>query len=168
MRDIRVYIAGCRVVRRLGAGGIAITALFIPSAWAGEHLTGPVPATVERVVDGDTLAVRAKIWLNQELRVMVRLSGVDAPELRGRCAEERALAKSARQFVQEFIHAPRSESAQIWLTDIAQGKFGGRILARVTDENGTDLSNALLAAGLARPYSGRTRSSWCLEQQVRR
>ena len=42
-------------------------------------LEGPVPAFVERVVDGDTLVVRARIWLGQELRIMVRVAGIDAP-----------------------------------------------------------------------------------------
>ena len=176
MRDIRVYIAWCRVVRRLGAGGIAINALFIPSAWAGEHLTGPVPATVERVVDGDTLAVRAKIWLNQELRVMVRLSGIDTPERRGRCAEERALATAAQHFAEDFIansaapgeHALSDHLPQIWLSDISEGKYAGRVLARVANAAGEDLSNALLATGLARLYSGQERAGWCPRQQAQK
>ena len=36
-----------------------------PERLAAEALAGPVAARVERVVDGDTIEVRAKIWLGQ-------------------------------------------------------------------------------------------------------
>ena len=55
---------------------------------AAERLAGPYPAEVERIVDGDTLAVRVAIWLEQDLNVLVRIRGIDAPELRGRCDDE--------------------------------------------------------------------------------
>ncbi|HEY4265726.1 MAG TPA: hypothetical protein VGM72_10435, partial [Micropepsaceae bacterium] len=57
-----------------------------------EALEGPVSAVVQRVVDGDTIEVRAAIWLGQSLTVRVRIDGVDAPELKARCPEERQLA----------------------------------------------------------------------------
>ena len=52
-----------------------------PSAGAarGDVLAGPVPAVVEDVIDGDSLKVRAHIWLGQDVAVHVRLAGVDAP-----------------------------------------------------------------------------------------
>ena len=49
----------------------------------GAAFKGPVAATVERVIDGDTIEVKAQIWIDQELRVAVRLAGVDAPERPG-------------------------------------------------------------------------------------
>ena len=63
-----------------------------PQRLAAEALAGPVAATVERVVDGDTIEVKAAIWLGQTLIIRVRIDGVDAPELEARCAEERKLA----------------------------------------------------------------------------
>jgi endonuclease YncB( thermonuclease family) len=71
-----VVLATCLI------GAIGITSRSI----AGDLLEGPVTATVERVVDGDTLAVRAKIWIGHEIDVLVRLRGIDAPELRGDCS----------------------------------------------------------------------------------
>ena len=50
---------------------------------AAELLPGPVPGRVMAMIDADTLAVAARIWLGQEVEVRVRLAGVDAPELRG-------------------------------------------------------------------------------------
>ena len=49
-----------------------------------------------------------------------------------------------------------------WLTlrHIRYGKYAGRVVARASAE-GVNLSDALLAAGLARPYDGGTRAGWC-------
>jgi len=40
-------------------------------------------------------------------------------------------------------------------------KYGGRVLADATTRGTPDVSNALLMKGLARPYSGGHRESWC-------
>jgi endonuclease YncB( thermonuclease family) len=114
---------------------------------AAEVLPGPVPARLVRVVDGDTVVVRARIWLGQEVEIYVRLAGIDAPELRGKCAFERALAVRARDFV-----AARLQGGQVRLSQIQYGKYAGRVVARVHAPGGADLSAALLNAGLAHPY----------------
>jgi hypothetical protein len=44
-------------------------------------LPGPIPAELVRVIDGDTIEVRARIWLDLDLTTRVRLAGIDAPEL---------------------------------------------------------------------------------------
>ena len=49
------------------------------------------------------------------------------------------------------------------LRDIRYGKYAGRVLARVEIAGGEDLGRGLMAAGLARPYAGRARTSWCEE-----
>ncbi len=125
-------------------------------------LAGPIPAFVERVVDGDTLVVRARIWLGQELRVRVRISGIDAPEMKSRCTEERALARSARQLVKRLVG-----QRKISLSQIRQGKYAGRVIAEVAAPNGTLLSAHLLQARLARPYTRGRRKSWCTTKSPR-
>jgi endonuclease YncB( thermonuclease family) len=126
-----------------------------PRLLAAEALEGPVPAKVERVIDGDTIEVRAAIWLGQTLTVRVRIDGVDAPELEARCADERRLALAAREYL-----ARRIEGVSVKLTRVAYDKYGGRVRADVADGNG-DIGRALLAAGLARPYHGERRQPWC-------
>jgi hypothetical protein len=80
-----VWLAG------LPAGEQALVA----PAWAGDVLAGPVPAQVVRVVDGYIIEVRAHIWLGRDILTLVRLAGVDAPELCGDCALENTLAARA-------------------------------------------------------------------------
>jgi len=148
--------------------GIAAALLFLaaasdggrifPSAerLAAEALEGPVSAVVQRVVDGDTIEVRAAIWLGQSLTIRVRIDGVDAPELEARCPEERRLALAARDFL-----ARRLEGASVKLTQVVYDKYGGRVRAGVSDTKG-DIAGALLAAGLVRAYHGERRASWCV------
>jgi endonuclease YncB( thermonuclease family) len=123
---------------------------------AAEALPGPVAGRVVRVVDGDTLVVRAHIWLGQEVETAVRLLGIDAPELKGRCPHERALAERARDRLAALV-----AGGGVVLTDIHYDKYGGRVLARVSTLAAGDLGQVLLAAGLARAYGGRARQPWC-------
>ena len=128
---------------------------YLVQVLAQNALAGPVAAIVQRVVDGDTIDVRASIWLGQTLNVRVRIDGVDAPELQGRCPEERSLAVAARDFLTQ-----RLEGAEVTLTQVVYDKFGGRVRADVADAKG-DVATALLSAGLARPYQGQRREPWC-------
>lgn len=123
---------------------------------ASETLPGPVPATVLEVIDGDTVKLRAHIWLGQEVETAVRLDGIDTPELRGGCAAERRLAAAARDLLVRLVGDGR-----VSLRDIAQDKYGGRVVAKIADMGGRDLGATLLATGLARPYNGGARGSWC-------
>jgi micrococcal nuclease len=126
-----------------------------PQRLASEALAGPVTATVERVVDGDTIEVRAAIWLGQTLIVRVRIDGVDAPELEARCAEERKLALAARDFL-----VRRLQGTAVKLTHVVYDKYGGRVRADVADAAG-DIAHALLEAGWVRAYHGERREPWC-------
>ena len=42
---------------------------------------GPYHAELIRVVDGDTVKVRVKTWIDHEVIASVRIKGIDAPEL---------------------------------------------------------------------------------------
>lgn len=127
----------------------------VPQRIVAEGLDGPVNATVERVVDGDTIQVRADIWLGQSLSIRVRIDGVDAPELEARCPEERERAVAARDLL-----VRRLGTGSVKLTRIVYDKYGGRVRAHVGDSKG-DIAEALLAANLARPYFGGRREPWC-------
>ncbi len=130
-------------------------------ALAAERLPGPVPARVTTILDGDTLEVRARVWLGQEVITRVRLDGVDAPELTGNCGAERDQAARARDFLVRRLAFAPNRPAEVVLRDIRLGKFAGRVLARVETAGGEDLGQGLIAAGLARPYTGGRRRGWC-------
>lgn len=125
-------------------------------AFAEERLPGPVAGEVMRVVDGDTLAIRARIWIGQEIEVLVRLRGVDAPERRARCPSERVAAERATAALAALVAGGR-----VVLTEIEGDKYFGRVLANVRAPDGTDVSTALVGAGYARVYDGGRRAGWC-------
>ena len=135
---------------------VALAALCGVAAPAAEVVPGPVPAEVMGVIDGDTIAVRARIWIGQDIETRVRISGIDAPELRGACDSERALAVAARERLVELV-----AGGGVTLTEIRYDKYGGRVLARVRTRDGEDVGDTLIAARLARAYAGGARVSWC-------
>ena len=144
--------------RRLPLFAVLVAGLspMAPGAYAADALPGPVQAELLRVVDGDTLELRVRIWLDQDLVVKARLAGVDAPELtRPGCPAERALAEQARDLV-----AREAGSGNVLiLTGVEHDKYAGRVVATVRTGAGRDLGEILIAAGLAEIYGeGR---DWC-------
>jgi len=127
-----------------------------PPAAAKDVLKGPVQAKVLRVIDGDTIDIQAQIWINQNIQTRVRLAGIDTPELRGRCAQEKALAQKAQVALVELI-----QSAEITLHNIHYGKYGGRVIADVTNDQGVNIAHILIQQGFARSYTGKKRTPWC-------
>jgi len=145
------------------AAGIAAILVLAALAAAGRGdapLPGPIPAELIRVVDGDTVDVRARIWLGHAVETRVRIAGVDAPELRGGCEAEKAAARRARDRLTAIL-----AGGPIALHEIRFGKFAGRVVARVVTKSGVDPAPLLVAEGLARPYDAGARESWCAARQ---
>lgn len=134
---------------------IFVLILMIAPARAAD-MPGPVPATVVRVIDGDTVEADAHVWPGHTVRVSVRLRGIDAPELRSRCDEERAMAERARAHLAVLL-----KSGSVNVRNVARDKFFGRVVADLETDAGEDIAPLLLAADLARPYAGGKRVSWC-------
>lgn len=113
------------------------------------HVDGPVAAELVSVIDGDTVLVNARPWPQQTISVMVRLRGIDTPELKSRCPAERERARAARDLLEQRLAA-----GDLALSDIDADKYFGRVVARLSFGETSDASDLLLAAGLARPYDG--------------
>ena len=133
----------------------------VGSGPAPRRMAGPYRAEAIRVVDGDTFEARLRIWFNQEVTVLIRLDGVDAPELKGRCPQETRLALEARDALSAIL-----ASGAVSVRDLHADKYNGRAVARalVTDGSGfdgDDVGALLMAGGYARAYEGRARSPWC-------
>ncbi|MEO0982047.1 MAG: thermonuclease family protein [Pseudomonadota bacterium] len=121
---------------------------------AREVLAGPIDAEVLRVVDGDTIKVRAHIWVDQHVEVSVRFADVDAPELyRPRCEAEKAQARAARDLVQAVA------GDRIRLRNVTLGKYAGRVVAAAETLGGEDLGQTLLRHGLA--VRENDAAPWC-------
>ncbi len=113
-----------------------------------------VHAGVLSVYDGDTLTIEGHPWPNVAITASIRVRGVDTPELRGRCPEEKALA---RDFTRAFV---ASSDDQVWVVFHGRGKYG-RLIAEVYDAARKNLAAELIAADLGRAYDGGKREGWC-------
>lgn len=146
-------------VNKIVRGCVVVLLLFAGSASAGvndKNFGSAVVADVTSIYDADTFRVNVDGWpaIIGE-RVPVRVNGIDAPEIRGKCEEEKRAARDAKQFTVSMLRGAK----RIELSDIRRGKYF-RILADVLVD-GSSLAAALIDAGHARPYDGGTRSGWC-------
>lgn len=150
----RLSVRPHRYAARVAFLAAAFAAGCVPAR--AETLSGPVAADVIRVIDGDTLALRARIWIGLEIVVNARIRGIDAPELRGRCTAEKAAADTARAHLAALVG-----DGGVRLRRIENDKYAGRVLADVVTDGGIDLAEAMFAAGVVRPYDGGGRAPWC-------
>jgi micrococcal nuclease len=101
-----------------------------------------------RVVDGDTIHTYDG--------TKYRLLGYDTPETyQAQCAEELALGQRATQRLKNLLSL-----GHVHLTESGKIDRYGRTLAWLTVD-GQDVGGILISEGLARPYHGGRRGSWC-------
>ena len=84
-------------------------------------------------------------------KIGVRLARIDAPEVRTKCATEKKKGIEARDALVERLR----QATVIDLREVERGKYF-RVVAEVIAD-GENLSDVLLARGLAWPYDGGTR-----------
>ena len=113
-------------------------------------------SSVVRVYDGDTFFVDIDRYPEISGKdVGIRPYGIDTPEMAGKCAQERELARQAKETTSHFL-----SRGPVMLHDMDRGKYF-RILAHVR-VNGEDLAEHLLKLGLAVPYNGSKKThDWC-------
>jgi len=116
---------------------------------------------VLRTLDGDTLEI-ANQFLPEELKLFVRMKGIDTPEKApsANCEKENALGQKATIFTKKAIQNAQKNNQKITFTEIKWDKYGGRIVAKVFINN-NDLAQELIKNGLGRVYFGEKKKSWC-------
>lgn len=99
-----------------------------------------------KVWDGDTIRIGAE---------SIRLLNIDAPEIgdKARCQYEAALATQARNRLVAIL-----SSGDVVIVRHGLDKYGRTLAVVLVD--GNDAGDALVAAGLARTWTGR-REPWC-------
>ncbi|SUZ80436.1 uncharacterized protein METZ01_LOCUS33290 [marine metagenome] len=109
-----------------------------------------------KVIDGDTFRVDINELpdiIGKNIRI--RILGINAPEINGKCTFEKELAIKARDFVQILL----DNADLVILKNLNRGNFF-RLLAEVIVD-GKDLGELLVANDLAVRYQGKKKSSWC-------
>jgi endonuclease YncB( thermonuclease family) len=101
-----------------------------------------MPATVDRVIDGDTVVVHMLFMPGKELHgEHVRIEGINAPEL------SQAGGAAARDYARTLLPPETDIKLVMSRTD----KYG-RVLAKILFPDGRDFGNEMIVAGHAVPY----------------
>lgn len=118
--------------------------LSLALTFAGASSTAPPPP---RVVDGDTL---------HDGKNYLRIKGLDTPETRNySCTREYVLGREATRFLERVIR-----SGQYSITDTLETDFYKRKLVYLY-YRGQNYADLAIKLGLAKPYNGGKRPSWC-------
>jgi endonuclease YncB( thermonuclease family) len=107
---------------------------------------------VVKVYDGDTITIASKLpYLDSPIyRFSVRINGIDCPEIKTKCKDEKEIAILAKKFLENKIL-----NKIVNLGNIQKEKYG-RLLADVFLD-GEKISDLLLSSKLAIVYSGGTK-----------
>lgn len=133
-----------------------------------------IPAIVERVFDADTVVVQgragaqldfpggATVFVPTSATVGVRVRGIDAPEIRGRCPRERQKAQEGKRFVEALL----PPGTVIRLREVTANVYPGRIDAVVVLPDGRTLADVVLGhpGRLAVPSALARTADWCTEE----
>ena len=117
---------------------------------------------VLRVIDGDTISVTIPNLPDVfGKKISVRLAGIDTPEIRGKCAYEKEMARKAKDRTEGII----MKGDIISLGNVKRDKYF-RLLADVLVDS-ENVSAALVKEGLAVTYSGGRKKDWCSYRKIR-
>jgi endonuclease YncB( thermonuclease family) len=114
------------------------------------------PVDVLHGIDGDTFAARVHLEPGIDLTARIRLRGIDAPELKGQCAQEVRMAEAAGDALKKLL-----DEGAVTIFNIGPDKYPGRVVADVATRRTPNVSAALLGGGHVRSYNGGHRSGWC-------
>jgi endonuclease YncB( thermonuclease family) len=138
---------------------LKVTLLFLGWFLIGAVYANPYDMKVTKVTDGDTIRVEAT-WLPPELGtdIALRIMGIDTPEKGGRakCEAEATLGAEATEYAKSVIAV--GDVVQVNL--LHWDKWGGRIDADVF-VGGANFAQMQIDKGLAKPYDGGKKDSWC-------
>ena len=119
-------------------------------------------ASVQRIIDGDTIVVDVKLWPTLRAEVPVRIRKIDVPERSHRCQEAVNLWNKAKKYLEEKM----PQGTRVKLYELKKGSFGTRVVARIHYQAKTkfkkNLVEDMIKKRLACPYEEKPpRRDWC-------
>jgi endonuclease YncB( thermonuclease family) len=107
---------------------------------------------VVKIYDGDTITIASKLPYNESpiYRFQVRLNGIDTPEIKGKTNEEKELAKTSKNTLNNMIY-----NKIVRLEKVSNEKYG-RILAEVYLGD-TNINKYMISSCYAVEYDGGTK-----------
>ena len=136
---------------------LSFISLFTTHLLCEENYGSVTISELISVYDGDTFKVNIKEYpavLGE--KISVRVNGIDTPEIKGKCPQEKELAQKAKKVAVYML----KNATVIELRNMQRGKYF-RIVADVYAD-GVSLSEKLIEKKLAVAYDGGTKTkNWC-------
>ena len=104
-------------------------------------------ATLDRVVDGDTIDANIDLGFDITIHKRIRLAGIDTPESRTRDLEEKARGLASKERLKELL-----EGGEFILESKEVGKYG-RVLGTLHIDD-ININETLVQEGFAVEYWG--------------
>lgn len=118
-------------------------------------------AKVLRVVDGDTIIIAFQRE-EQFLRLAVRITGIDCPEMHSHSLDEKRMALAAKEHLAKAV-----DGKMVVLYNVSAEKFGrGLCDVKVNDQLASISAYMLLATDMCRPYKGEAKKPWVFTQEA--
>ena len=107
--------------------------------------------------DGDTVTFNLpKLHPIIGNKIVVRINGIDTPEIKGKCEKEKYNAQQAKNIVEDLL----KDAERIDLKNLQRGKYF-RLVADIYAD-GENLADILIDAGMAVKYEGGKKNvRWC-------
>ena len=114
-------------------------------------------ATIDRVVDGDTVDLNIDLGFDVWVKKRVRLHHVDTPEKRTRDLLEKVFGQFASDFVSVALHKAKKMIIKTTI-DGSTDKYG-RVLGEIwCDDDATSINDQLIEKRYAVKYEGQNKS----------
>jgi len=137
--------------------------LFVPIVFVlsanvfAETTYGDIPSfTLKSVYDGDTFTIDIPQYADiVGKNIDIRVNGVNAPEIRGKCQNEIELAYKAKEFTSNKLNTSKT----VAIKNISRDKYfriDGDVIV-----DGENLADLLIKNNLGYPYHGKTKQGWC-------
>ena len=146
MRAERAGALSAAILVMATTGATALAQAESPGGFREPDHEGPFRVEMKRVIEGYRFDLRWREGPGGRDGGRFRLSDVHTPSLYTDQECEKTPAERARQFVREFVRG-----RQLRVRNVRKGRDSRTWVGRL-EANGEDLSQALLAAGLAVPY----------------
>ena len=116
---------------------------------------------IDRVLDGDTIAVTIDLGFELYKKERVRIAGVDTPEKRTRNLEEKALGLDATNWLKDKLEGAISGDDDLVIrTELVggTGKYGRLLGWCYIGDSTVSLNEQMIEEGYAHAYDGGTKN----------